>query len=117
MSNSWTSVWNANNFSYNAYNMLEGKQPWLYKKTDIYINPNTKIAYVGKNRIESYTGMSFWYKRGKFSGPKQYLDCYNLPYSDSFFSNSGYISNPKSCGKLGRKNGWNKTQGGFHFYE
>lgn len=110
----WWATWNYNQFAYNAYNELDN--PWnCITKKSIYVNPNTNINYFSKKCLDPYTAYGFWYR--KFADEKQYLNCYNIPYRDPFLAKYGYIDAGNKCGYLGRTNGWNKTEGGFHFYE
>jgi hypothetical protein len=113
----WWATWNYNQFSYNAYNELEN--PWTcIKKGSIYTNPYSTIQYFSKDCLDPYTSYAYHYKRGQFADPTQYLNCYFLPYSDPFFKNAyGYIEPGNKCRRTGKRDGWNVTDGGFHFYE
>ncbi len=116
MSN-WYATWDYNKFSYNAYNELD--KPWnCIKKGSIYTNPYTLNKYFSAKCLDPYTAYAFWYKKNQFSGPRQYINCYWLPYKDPLFHNQwGYVSPGSKCSKTGRRDGWNVSQGGFHFYE
>lgn len=113
----WWATTNMSNFSYNAYNEIEN--PWSpITKNSIYVNPRTKLAYFGKNNLDAFSAYGFWYR--KFSGQQQYLNCYYLPYPDPMLGNGGawgYVTPGKNCAFTGKKDGWNTTDGGFHFYE
>jgi len=113
----WWSSWNYNQFAYNAYNELEN--PWTcIKKGSIYTNPYTTIQYFSKDCLDPYTAYAFWYKKNQFASPTQYINCYNLPYADPFFKNTyGYLEPGNKCSKVGRRDGWNVTDGGFRYFE
>ena len=116
----WWQTWDYNRFAYNAYNEIDNPWPGLcLTKNSPYVNPNTKLDYFRKGCIDPYTGYNFWYR--KFADQQYYLNCYWLPTAEpNYFKTNtwGYIGSSKGkCKSLGRQNAFNRSDGGFHYYE
>jgi len=108
---------NMANFTENSYNLESAGNSWCVKNKSIYTNPDANFNYFNKKCGDPYTYYSYWYRR--YPNQNKYLNCYYLPYRDTFFDNKwGYVNgSKKNCSSPYVNMHFNQVSNGFKFYD